>query len=331
MHSPPNLLHNLPKSLKALDCLYQEFSTNFNSLPPNNFKMSNSDIVALIYPHVDVFGAATRAIEASSFYNPPLIDPSQSAYDTDEDDSIQISNHLNVRIEDTLPFAKITFDYAPKTNRGILIGSSPACDLVVRRKGVSSRHISLTFDEEKRLIIKDWGSLAGIQVTYDGEGAGERSKFRWIVGGDKIPDSKLSIILELHKTISFRIIIPYHDISCPEYIERVDRFCRGTASPEALLEDLDLISRPGTMLPTGVNTPGTGDIYLEKRLGEGSFGEVTHLWNVSTGQDYALKTPSEKAIRSGDVHVEAWRREARIMGQVSHASITRTLNNPMFY
>jgi serine/threonine-protein kinase Chk2 len=293
--------------------------------------MSNSDIVALIYPHVDVFGAATRAIEASSFYNPPLIDPSQSAYDTDEDDSTQISNHLNVRIEDTLPFAKITFDYAPKTNRGILIGSSPACDLVVRRKGVSSRHISLTFDEEKRLIIKDWGSLAGIQVTYDGEGAGERSKFRWIVGGDKIPDSKLSIILELHKTISFRIIIPYHDISCPEYIERVDRFCRGTASPEALLEDLDLISRPGTMLPTGVNTPGTGDIYLEKRLGEGSFGEVTHLWNVSTGQDYALKTPSEKAIRSGDVHVEAWRREARIMGQVSHASITRTLNNPMFY
>ncbi|KAJ4308528.1 hypothetical protein N0V84_012046 [Fusarium piperis] len=277
--------------------------------------MSNSDIIALIYPHVDAFGAATRAIQASPFYNPPLMDPSQSSYDRDGDDSTQISNRLNVRLEDTLPFAKITFGYAPKTNRGILIGSSPSCDLVVREKGVSLSQISLTFDKEKRPIIRDWGSLTGIQVTYDGEGAGKRSKFQWIVGGNKIPDSKISIILELHKTISFRIIIPCHDISCPEYIEKVDRFCRGTASPEDLLEDLDLISRPGTMFPTGVNTPGTGDIYLKKRLGEGSFGEVTHLWNVSTGQDYALKTPSERAMRGRDVNIEAWRREARIMGQ----------------
>ncbi|KAJ4188718.1 hypothetical protein NW767_011826 [Fusarium falciforme] len=33
------------------------------------------------------------------------------------------------------------------------------------------------------------------------------------------------------------------------------------------------------MAPTGANTPGTDDIYLKKKLGEGSFGVVTHLWN----------------------------------------------------
>ncbi|RSL95058.1 hypothetical protein CDV31_014072 [Fusarium ambrosium] len=79
------------------------------------------------------------------------------------------------------------------------------------------------------------------------------------------------------------------------------------------------------MAPTGVNTPGTGDIYVKKRLGEGSFGEVSHLWNVNTGQEYALKKPSENAMKRGDVNIAAWLREVRIMRQVSHPHIVALL------
>ncbi|KAI8722512.1 hypothetical protein NCS52_00395200 [Fusarium sp. LHS14.1] len=174
-------------------------------------------------------------------------------------------------------------------------------------------------------LFKDWGSLTGIQVTYDSQGAGKRSKFQWMVGGHEVPSKKTSIVLELHKAISFRIVVPYHDISCPEYIEKVNHFCRGTASAEDLLEDLDLISRPRTQLPTGVNTPDTGAIYVKKRLGEGSFGTVTHLWDVRTGQECALKTPSDKAMAKGIIDIEAWRKEARIMRQVAHPHIVTLL------
>ncbi|RSL83057.1 hypothetical protein CEP52_016808 [Fusarium oligoseptatum] len=79
------------------------------------------------------------------------------------------------------------------------------------------------------------------------------------------------------------------------------------------------------MAPTGVNTPGTGDIYVKKRLGEGSFGEVSHLWNVNTGQEYALKKPSENAMKRGDVNIAAWLREVRIMRQVSQPHIAALL------
>ncbi|KAL6361270.1 hypothetical protein LRP88_04736 [Fusarium phalaenopsidis] len=133
--------------------------------------------------------------------------------------------------------------------------------------------------DQKRLIVKDWGSLIGTQVAYDNQGAGKRSKFQWIIGGPEIPRNTYNLILEIRNDVSFRIVVSQHDVSCPEYIEKVDRFCRGTASPEELLDDLDLISRPITMASIGANTPGTDDIYLKKKLGEGSFGAVTHLWN----------------------------------------------------
>lgn len=280
-------------------------------------KMNDSDIIARVYPHSTNSNIASRAIAASSLCTHPPQDIDETPYSRSERERTEPPEDLN----EPLPCAEIRFSNVPRTGRGILIGSHPDCDIVVSKRGISSRHISLTFDEQRRFIVKDWGSLIGTQVTYDGQGVGKRSKFQWIIGGAEIPRNTDNIILEMRSDISFLIVVPQYDTSCPEYMEKADCFCRGTAPAEELLVDLDLVSRPMTMAPTGVNTPGTDDIYLKKRLGEGSFGEVTHLWNVSTGQEYALKTPSEKAIKRGHVDVAAWRREARIMGQVSHASI----------
>ncbi|EEU47588.1 uncharacterized protein NECHADRAFT_78163 [Fusarium vanettenii 77-13-4] len=237
--------------------------------------MNDSDIIACVYPHSTYSNIASQAIAASWLCPNPPQDLDEIPYNRSErertgspDDTIE-----------SLPCAEIRFSNIPRTGRGIIIGSHPDCDIVVLKRGISSRHISITFDEQKRLIVKDWGSLIGTQVTYDGQGAGKRSKFQWIIGGPEIPRNTDDLILEIRNDISFRIVISQHEIYCPEYIEKVDRFCHGTASPEELLDDLNLISRPMTMAPTGANTPGRDDIYLGNKLGEGSFGVVTHLWN----------------------------------------------------
>ncbi|WAO87066.1 Hypothetical protein NCS54_00436100 [Fusarium falciforme] len=237
--------------------------------------MNDSDIIARVYPHGTNSNIPFEAITASLLCTHPPQDYVEKPYHRNERERTELP-------EDTRgspPCAEIRFSNIPRTSRGILIGSHSECDIVVPLKGVSSRHISITFDDQKRLIVKDWGSLVGTQVTYDSQGAGTRSKFQWIIGGAEVPRNTANIILDLQNGISFRIVASRHDTSCPDYIEKADRFCCGTASAEELLDDLDLISRPMTMAPTGANTPGTDDIYLKKKLGEGNFGVVTQLWN----------------------------------------------------
>ncbi|KAK0368124.1 hypothetical protein CLIM01_14517 [Colletotrichum limetticola] len=132
-----------------------------------------------------------------------------------------------------------------------------------------------------------------------------------------------SIIITVPKAISFQIVTQSHDIHSPEYIDGVKRFRQGTATTEDLLEDIGL-SYPPTR---GAQTPGTGDISLRKTLGEGSFGVVTHLWNVSTGEERVVKSPSPKAIQNGQFNPRTWEREAYIMSLVSHERIEKLIES----
>ena len=45
--------------------------------------------------------------------------------------------------------------------------------------------------------------------------------------------------------------------------------------------------------------------------------------NVSTGEEYALKEPSAKAIRERRVVVADWEYENHIMSQISHVHMPR--------
>ncbi|PHH93269.1 hypothetical protein CDD83_8780 [Cordyceps sp. RAO-2017] len=60
------------------------------------------------------------------------------------------------------------------------------------------------------------------------------------------------------------------------------------------------------------------DISSPLYLDNGAFGVVWHIWDVSTGEERALKEPSARAVRERRVDVDAWRNEARIMGLISH-------------
>ncbi|KAK1657740.1 kinase-like domain-containing protein [Colletotrichum godetiae] len=195
---------------------------------------------------------------------------------------------------DYLPRLLIGFSDIPRTDKGLIFGSNKNCDIQLPFPGVSNIHFSLTFDEFNRPIIKDLNSLRGTQITYTGKGRAS--------GG--ISNGSLAIVTQPH------------DIQSPEYIDGVRRFRQGTAATEDLLEDLGL-SYPPTR---GAQTPGTGDISLRKTLGEGAFGVVTHLWNVSTGEERV-------AIQNGQFNPGTWKREAYIMSLVSHERIVKLIES----
>ncbi|KAM0668066.1 hypothetical protein ACQRIU_001628 [Beauveria bassiana] len=109
----------------------------------------------------------------------------------------------------------------------------------------------------------------------------------------------------------------------PAYISAVKSFKRGMTTSEALLAELGL-SQPPTR---DTKTPGEGAIHLRKYLGEGSFGVVTRLWNVSTGEIRVVKAPHPKAIRKRQVDYDAWEEEASIMKLVSHQHIVKLIES----
>jgi len=279
--------------------------------------MEDTDIIAYLYPH-KVFGEKElEVIESNSRYVPPRLQHPQPRYSRRERESTEPPENQGASPLDYLPCLVVRFSDVPRTDRGLIFGSNPHCDVVLNIRGISNAHFSLTFDEEKRLIVKDLVSSLGTEVTYDGKGEGHRRQFQWIVAGHNIPHNMKRIIVKIRDIISFLLVVPSHDILSPAYIGSATKFLQGAATAESLLDDLGL-SRPRTRVATGTHTPGTGEIHLRKTLGEGSFGVVTHLWNVSTGSECVVKEPTARAIRARQVNPGAWEREARVMERVSH-------------
>lgn len=147
-----------------------------------------------------------------------------------------------------------------------------------------------------------------------------RRDFRWIISGHPIPEKKKLIVVELHKNLKFRVVVSRYRIASELHIDNVNRFLQGSMSMDDLFGQLGLPSRQPTEPPSGARTPGIGTIYLKKKLGEATFGVVTHIWDVSDGAEYAIKEPSAKAIRKKMVNENEWKKEAQIMGLVSHVS-----------
>jgi len=55
------------------------------------------------------------------------------------------------------------------------------------------------------------------------------------------------------------------------------------------------------------------EVSLRNKIGRGSYGVVYRVWNVSTGEEYALKKPADRSFK-----VAAWEREILIMKRIKH-------------
>ncbi|KAK7429750.1 hypothetical protein QQZ08_003776 [Neonectria magnoliae] len=200
------------------------------------------DIIAYLYPHNDNKKWASNAIEANPRHMPPRLQPAEDRYSRGERESTEPLETQGASALDHLPYLVVRLSDVPRTDKGLLFGSNSHCDVVLRVRGISNVHFSLTFDEFNRPIVKDLNSLRGTEVTYHGEGEGVRRDFQWIVA----------------------------------YIDKLNRFKQGIATAEDLLDDLGLLNPP-TRPCIGAHTPGTREICLRKKLGEGSYSVVTYL------------------------------------------------------
>jgi hypothetical protein len=291
--------------------------------------MADTDLIARVYPYGKDWERISGVFEKSSSCVPPIAQPIEPrpAYLPGERQPTEPPETLTIPEHHYYPSIELRFSDVPKTHHGVIFGTDPECDVVLPNyRGVGYRHFTITFDEARRLIVKDWGSLVGTEVTYNNQGHGKRSEFVWIVGGDPVPHKIRPILIRLHAEVllQFQIIIAQHDIESPTYIDNVNRFRNGRGTAESLFSDLSMPGRPETQWPSGAHTPGKGPIHLRKVIGEGTFAVVTHYWNVSTGEQYALKVPSKKAFQERRVDVAAWEYEAHIMELISedpHVSV----------
>ncbi|ATY60595.1 kinase-like domain [Cordyceps militaris] len=276
------------------------------------------DWIARIYPAADNASLTANAIQGSqhhvlpSTHNIRQLLPYDSREPTplpDEDDESQQGAEE--------PYVELRFSRPPSSPHGFLFGRNPQSEVVLPGiVGVSHFHFSITFDDERRLIIKDLQSSVGTQVTYDGMGAGVRRGFSWIIGGDShILNAEINVMVR--KGLQFRIVVASHDMRSKQYMACVDRYRRGQALPQHLFETLELKVRPDTERPTGVHTPKVGEVYLTKVIGHGAFAVVTQFWNVSTGGLHVVKTPLPKLVAQRKVDMDAWNNEIHIMKLIS--------------
>lgn len=213
---------------------------------------------------------------------------------------------------------RLTFTDGPKSGPGFFLGTDPnSCDIVLPPlPSISRRHCYLTFDTERRLIVRDC-SMNGTIVKYDGEGGQKRRDFTWIIGGENVFHEKQTIVIQLDEILKFRIIVPkpsFLDV----YYKNVDEFLNQSVVNAGLpFGTLGIQSNSSTAGPSGVQTVSQDPILLpQKTLGKGAFSIVNRVWDVSTGILYASKTFHNPLAFD-------WRKEASLMRRISHEHVVQ--------
>jgi serine/threonine-protein kinase Chk2 len=227
------------------------------------------------------------------------------------------------------PALRLTFTSELKCGKGLMFGTDPNCDIVLPNlKHVSKRHCYLTFDEQRRLVLRDCSSRGTI-VKYD-EAGGELRRsvvikdregretchdFTWILSGHPFLDRTQRIYIEIHG-IDFEIVVPKDMSNTHLYRANVDRFLQEVKTSDELpIGRLGVQSTSSTARHSGAHTPNQGPLRLKQAtLGKGTFAVVKCYWDVSTGVEYAYKEPCNKK----KFDRKMWEKEANIMSQVSH-------------
>ncbi|KAG5975443.1 hypothetical protein E4U55_007671 [Claviceps digitariae] len=288
------------------------------------------DVILYLVPHQG-FGhsgavdATSAPQNASRLYRTPRVDNSGQVVTYEPGGKNNATSSEDWDLIDHVPCLVLRFSDGARTEVGVVCGTALYSDVKLRKFGcISLYHLAFTFDSQNRPIVRDLASRSGTMVTYDGEMGECRSNFEWLLEGPSICRGKAPI-LHITKLIQFKVLLPYHDITCPNYVNKVQRWRANTADPYQRLAALILQNVTETRLPSGEDTPLQGSeehpIVFTRVLGSGAFGEVTYAWNNTTGDEYVVKRPRTKHITNGDFNPRLWHKEATLMSSISHPHI----------
>ena len=270
--------------------------------------MEDPNLIACLFP-ADRNQKALQAIHLSENrgrYIPPEVETepergSRGSTVPREDDEDPRPNFTSY------PGLQVTFNAGPKAGQSFVLGTDRnRCDIVLPRLGeISRRHCCLTFDAERRLILRDF-STNGTMVTYDGKGAERRHHFTWILSGTVASE----IVIKIEK-IEFQMIVSRHETHPGLYSDNVDRFLlQANSDDELSFGALGIQSMTSTAHQSGAHTPQTPIYIGQETLGRGAFSVVNRVWDVSTGLLYASK-------EFVNMKESQWRKEGSIMSKIS--------------
>lgn len=176
------------------------------------------------------------------------------------------------------------------------------CDCVLPAlAGVRGVHFAVTYDDFHRPTIEDLStvedsSATGTSVTYNGSGE-SRKGFKWIIGEDDFVLDKRIIVTASYATLE--VVVSDHHATGAYDQGRALLASRRSGAP-------------------GLPTP-THPLLIRSLLGEGEFGKVHRVWDASSGDTYAEKTPKRSVPGQRNTH-DAIRREVNVMRSVKHVS-----------
>lgn len=281
--------------------------------------MADSDFIARLYLSGSVDEWIFKKIKTSSAY---FSVSARSQHSNQRDYTRRQSTEPpkgSVPFHHHKPCIEIKFSNIPRFRHDVVFGSDPRSDITVFSSDISYHHFTLTFDDVGRLIVKDWDSRFGTEVTYDEQKKKKRSDFHWIISGHEMLKSVNCIFINLTGTVQFQIVVIHHDLKSSVYRNNVYRFKQNIVILENLFHDLDLSAETERL--TEVHTPDTKEIHLKKQLDQRTFDRVTHIWNVRTEEEYAIKKLTAKTLRKGKVDINAWKNEAHVMSFISHVDM----------
>ena len=144
---------------------------------------------------------------------------------------------------------QLTFSQPPLNSaNGFSFGTNPrTCDVLLGYRGtvgISGLHFCITFNEDKRIILKD-SSKCGTAVSYDGQVKDEvRHHFTWLLDLQKQDGSQWDI--EVHvpgrDELAFKVELASHSTCEPEYDENVVNFLKNSGNALPPLNGLGIDS-----------------------------------------------------------------------------------------
>ncbi|KAL9103882.1 MAG: hypothetical protein Q9163_001119 [Psora crenata] len=113
---------------------------------------------------------------------------------------------------------------------------SPITAVVAWHLELQCRHCCITFEAERRLIVRDCYSK-GSTVTYNKKDAKRRRNFTWIIRSHGFPDGINNIVIEIHEKLKSQIVV-----SEPSFLDlffdNVDQFLAEVAENDELHPNL---------------------------------------------------------------------------------------------
>ncbi|KAM3515223.1 hypothetical protein MY11210_001116 [Beauveria gryllotalpidicola] len=221
---------------------------------------------------------------------------------------------------DAQPYLEFRFDTVRSHSQGFLFGTDQICDFrLPRGSRLSGKHLCITFDNKRRLVVRDLGSTNGTAVTYTNQFLDKRRNFTWIIGGiDEIHEEK--VVIHMTTTLKFRAFINYDIFANNGSASLIDQF-RSQAMTDEDISAIQLSSQHDTRVATGMQTPSAEPFFLRYLVGSGTFGKATRHLDISTGDSYVEKKPVLEHYEP-----QKWENEIRIMQRLGeHENIVPLL------